>query len=230
MGIHVQGLHDLEIPEHARGFFDPDKTRKWVQESATGSLHEYLNKLETPDFKLRVKDVHVHDPGKHFSLQEQKQATLDRHDLTQAVKGTVELVSKKTGEVVDTKKGTTLAHIPWVTDRNTVIYNGSEYNITSQQRLKPGVYARVKDTGDIEAHVNVKAGTGSGGKVIFFPDKALFIYQVGTTRIKLYGLLHALGIPDTEMEQAWGKEIFAKNKAAYEGNEAEKMYDKLFTY
>ncbi|RTL07622.1 hypothetical protein EKK58_00175 [Candidatus Dependentiae bacterium] len=230
MGAHIQGMHDLEIPDHARAFFDPDKTRKWVQESAVQGLHEYLNKLETPDFKLQVKDVHVHDPSKHFSLQEQKQATLDRHDLTQAVKGTVELVNKKTGAVVDTKKGTTLAHIPWVTDRNTVVYNGSEYNITSQQRLKPGVYARVKDTGDIEAHVNVKAGTGSGGKVIFFPDKALFIYQVGTTRIKLYGLLHALGISDSEMEQAWGKEIFAKNKAAYEGNEAEKMYDKLFTY
>ena len=230
MGANIQGLHDLEIPEHARAFFDPDKTRKWVQQSAVQSLHEHLNKLETPDFKLRVKDVHVHEPQKHFSLQEQKQATLDRHDLTQAVKGTLELVHKKTDTVVDTKKAITLAHIPWVTDRNTVIYNGSEYNITSQQRLKPGVYARVKDTGDIEAHVNVKAGTGSGGKVIFFPDKALFIYQVGTTRIKLYGLLHALGISDSEMEQAWGKEIFAKNKAAFEGNEAEKMYDKLFTY
>lgn len=230
MGAHIQGLHDLEIPDHARAFFDPDKTRKWVQESAVQGLHDYLNKLETPDFKLRVKDVHVHDPAKHFTLHEQKQATLDRHDLTQAVKGTVELVNKKTGDVVDTKKATTLAHIPWVTDRNTVVYNGSEYNITSQQRLKPGVYARVKDTGDIEAHVNVKAGTGSGGKVIFFPDKALFIYQVGTTRIKLYGLLHTLGISDSEMEQAWGKEIFAKNKAAFEGNEAEKMYDKLFTY
>ena len=230
MGAHVPGMHDLEIPDHARAFFDPDKTRKWVQENAVQGFHEHLNKLETPDFKLRVKNVHLHDPDKRFNLREQKQATLDRHDLTQAIKGSVELVSKKTGEVVDSKKDITLAHIPWVTDRNTVVYNGSEYNITSQQRLKPGVYARVKDTGDIEAHINVKAGTGSGGKVIFFPDKALFIYQVGTTRIKLYGLLHSLGISDQEIENAWGHEIFLKNKAAFEGNEAEKMHDKLFTY
>lgn len=230
MNVHVPGLHDLEIPEHARGFFDPDKTRKWVQESAVQSLQEHLNKVETNDFKLRVKDVHIPDPDKHFSLQEQKQATLNRHDLTLPVKGTVELFNKKTGTVVDTKKATTLAHIPWVTERNTVVYNGSEYNITSQQRLKPGVYARVKDTGDIEAHVNVKAGTGTGGKVIFFPDTALFIYQVGTTRIKLYGLLRDLGVSDAEMERAWGKEIFTKNKMAHEGNEVEKLYDKLFTY
>ena len=210
MSVHVPGLHDLKIPEHARAFFDPEKTRRWVHESAVDGLTTHLNK--------------------QFTLKEQKQATMDRHDLTQPIKGTIELVNKKTGEVVDTKKNVTLCHIPWVTDRNTVVYNGSEYNITSQQRLKPGVYTRVKDTGDIEAHVNVKAGTGSGGKVIFFPDKALFIYQVGTTRIKLYGLLHGLGVPDSEMETAWGKEIYLKNKMAYEGNELEKMHDKIFTF
>ncbi len=230
MSLDVRGLHDHDIPSHARGFFDPDRTREWVYENTVDALHEHLNKLETPDFRLQAKDIHVHDPAKRFTLREQKQATMDRHDLTQAIKGSVELINKKTGEVVDTKKNLTLVHVPWVTDRNTVIYNGSEYNITSQQRLKPGVYARIKDTGDIEAHVNVKAGTGSGGKVIFAPDTTLFIYQVGTTRIKLYGLLLALGVSDSEMRQAWGDEIYLKNKQAYEGNEAEKMYDKLFTY
>ena len=141
MGINTAGLHDAPIPANARAFFDPDKTRAWVQESAIGGLHEYLNKVESPDFKLRVKDVKVEDPNKRFTLKEQKQATMDRHDLTQAVKANVELVSKRTGEVVDTKKNLTLMHIPWVTDRNTVVYNGSEYNITTQQRLKPGVYS-----------------------------------------------------------------------------------------
>lgn len=230
MAANIAGLYDLAIPAHVRGFFDPDKTREWVKENAVAGFNEWLNKVETPDFKLKVTGVRMDNPDKRFSLQEQKKAVMERHDLTTPVKATVELVSKKTNTVVDTKKNITLAHVPWVTDRNTVIYNGSEYSVTSQQRLKPGVYARIKDTGDIEAHVNVKAGTGSGGKVIFFPDKALFIYQVGTTRIKLYGLLHDLGISDSEMEQAWGKEIFAKNKSGHDGNEAEKFYDKIFTY
>lgn len=230
MGIQVEGLHDAPIPEHARAFFDPEKTRKWIQESAVNAFSKYLNKIEVPDYKLRVRDVRVDDPNKRFTLKEQKQATMDRKDLTQAVKADVDLINTKTNTVVDSKKNLTIAHIPWLTDRNTTIYNGSEYSITSQQRLKPGIYTRVKDTGDIEAHVNVKAGTGSGGKVIFFPEKALFIYQVGTTRIKLYGLLHDLGISDAEMEAAWGKEIFLKNKATFEGDEAEKMYNKIFTY
>lgn len=230
MSVNVAGLYDAEIPENARGFFDPEKTRSWIQKKAIDGFHTWLNKMETPDFKLRVKDIHFEDPNKRFSLKEQKQAIMDRHDLTVPVKGTAELVSKRTGEVVDTKKNLTLAHLPWVTDRNTVIYNGSEYSIMNQQRLKPGVYTRIKDTGDLEAHVNVKAGTGSGGKVIFYPDKALFVYQVGTTKIKLYGLLRDLGVSDSEIEKAWGSEIFQKNKNAYESNEAEKYHDKIFTY
>ena len=229
MSAHIQGLHGADIPDHARGFFDPDKTREWMKEKAINGFHEWLNKVETPDFKLRVKDLAFEDPSKRFTLQQQKQAVLDRHDLTLPLKGTAELIDKRTGHVVETKK-VTLAHVPWLTDRNTVIYGGSEYGTTNQQRLKPGIYTRIKDTGDVEAHVNVKAGTGSGGKVIFFPDKALFIYQVGTTRIKLYGLLRDLGVSDAEMEAAWGHEIFIKNKTNGADEGAEKMYDKIFTY
>lgn len=229
MPATISELFSAPIPDHARAFFDPEKTREWINQSAIAGMHTWLNKVETPDYKLRVTDVHFQEPNKRFTLQEQKKAVMDKHDLTMPLKANVELFHKSSGQVVD-KKTVTLAHIPWLTDRNTVLYNGSEYSITSQQRLKPGVYTRVKDTGDIEGHVNVKAGTGSGGKVLFFPDKALFVYQVGTTRIKLYGLLHALGTSDSDMEAVWGKEIFLKNREAHEGNELEKLHDKLFTY
>lgn len=230
MGANIAGLYDAEIPDHTRGFFDPDKTRKWMGEAAVTGFHKHLNKIETPDFKLYVTAVRLDQPDKHFSLKEQKRALLERHDLTTPIKADLSLISKKTGTIVDAKKNLTIAHIPWLTPRNTVIYNGSEYSLTHQQRLKPGVYARIKDTGDAEAHVNVKAGTGSGGKVIFFPDKAQFIYQVGSTRIKLYGLLHELGVSDSEMQSAWGKEIFEKNKSGYEANETVKFHDKVFPY
>jgi hypothetical protein len=79
----------------------------------------------------------------------------------------------------------------------------------------------------MEAHVNVTPGTGMGGKVIFYPDRALFVYQVGSTQIKLYGLLRDLGISDSRMETAWGKEILAKNKEHYTGGELDKFYAKV---
>jgi DNA-directed RNA polymerase beta subunit len=227
MSVNVQALHDAPLPEHARGMFDPPKLRQWVQEKAVEGFQTFLNRVESNDYRLRVKDVHIPKADERFTLKEQQDALLRRHDLTQPVRAAVELVHKKTGEVVARKDKVTLAHIPWVTDRNTVVYGGAEYMVNQQQRLKPGIYTRLKDTGETEAHVNVKPGTGVGGKVIFSPEKAEFVYQVGTTKVKLYGLLHHLGVSDQEMEQAWGKEIFARNKAGFQDNEAGKMFDKV---
>lgn len=227
MSVNVQALHGAPLPEHARGMFDPLRLRQWVQEKAVAGFQTFLNRVESPDFRLRVKDVHIPDADKRFTLKEQRNALLQRHDLTRPVRAAVELVDRKTGQVVDRKEKITLAHIPWVTDRNTVVYGGSEYMVNHQQRLKPGIYTRFKDTGETEAHVNVKPGTGVGGKVIFNPETAEFVYLVGTTRVKLYGLLHHLGVPDSEMEQAWGREIFERNRAGFQDNEASKLYDKV---
>lgn len=225
----IANLYDIAPPEHTRGFFDPEKTREWIKEYALSGFNTALNKIETPDFKLKVKDIDFENSNKRFSLKEQKEAILEKKDLTLPIKGTFELIDKKTGKIVDSKR-TTVAHIPYITDRNTVLINGSEYITTNQQRLKPGVYTRVKETGAIEAHVNVRSGTGTGGKIIFDPEKTIFVFRVGTTEIKLYGLLRDLDVPDSKMEKAWGKEIFAKNKASYEGNEIDKFYNKIFIY
>ena len=226
MNTNVNHLYNLPLPDHVRGWFDPIKTRKWVNETAKDSYQKVLNNLESPAYKLKVTNVELHEPKKPFSYAEQNQALMKKEDLTIPLRGTFELIDKKTGNVLD-KKTTTIAHIPWITERNTSIIHGSEYILSGQQRLKSGVYSRIKESGEAEAHVNVIPGSGMGGKVIFNPERALFVYQVGTTQIKLYGLLHDLGVSDSEMEAAWGKEIFLKNKQEYTGNEVEKMYDKI---
>lgn len=221
----VHRLHDLPLRDDLRGFFDPIKTREWIRSDVLSAYQSKLNSLESPDYQLKVKDLSL--PALKFSLPQQKKAILERTDLSVPLKGTVELWSKKTGTKLEEKK-VTLAQIPWLTDRNTFVYNGAEYIMTNQQRLKPGVYTRVKETGEIEAHVNVKPGTGSSGKIIFVPEKALFVYVFGSTQIKLYGLLHDLGIPDSVMQDSWGQEIFDKNKREYRGDEVDKLYDKIF--
>jgi DNA-directed RNA polymerase beta subunit len=226
VNTQVDPLFSLPLPDHMRGFFDPVKTRKWVNQTAKESYQKVLNNLESPAYKLKVTDIELHEPKKPFSYKEQNKALMEKKDLTIPLKGSFEMIDKKTGEVID-RKTTTIAHIPWVTERNTSILHGSEYILSGQARLKSGVYARVKESGEAEAHVNVIPGSGMGGKVIFHPDRALFVYQVGTTQIKLYGLLHDLGTPDADMEKAWGHEIYMKNKQEYTGNEVEKMHDKI---
>lgn len=227
MNTNINPIFDLPIPDHARGWFDPLKARKWVNENSVRAFKDALNKIETPAFKLKVVDIKLHEPEKPFTYKQQNQALMDKKDITVPLRGKFQLIEKKTGNVVE-EKTTTIAHIPWVTERNTVIINGAEYVTTGQQRLKPGVYARVKESGEAEAHVNVMPGTGFGGKVIFYPERALFVYQIGTTQIKLYGLLHDLGTSDDVLEKAWGKEIFLKNKLTYAGNEIDKFYTKVF--
>ena len=226
MNTNINPLFDLPLPTHARGWFDPEKTRKWIHEKATSSFQKHLNKLESPAYRLKVTNVELSEP-KHYTFDEQNKAIMKKQDLFTPLRGTFEMIDKKTGRVIDTKT-TTIAHIPWLTERNTCILNGSEYVVSGQQRLKPGVYTRIKESGEAEAHVNVVPGTGVGGKVIFFPDRALFVYQVGTTQIKLYGLLHDLGVSDAEMEKAWGKEILLKNKQLSTGSELDKFYTKVF--
>jgi len=169
------------------------------------------------------------DKKKRFGVEDQKAAILARKDLTVPLRADFHLRDKASGELVDYKKNLIVAHIPYITDRNTAIYNGSEYISVNQQRLKPGIYTRIRDTGEAEAHVNVAPGTGLGGKVLFLPDKALFVYQLGSTQIKLYGLLIALGVSDSEIKKSWGPEVYLKNKQAYTGDEVDKFYNKVFS-
>lgn len=229
MNSNIHGVYDEPPPEHTRGFFDSVKTRQWLQDDALKAFDFSLNKIETADHKIRATEIRMDKPGKRFSLAEQKKAVLEKGDLGLAIKAKVELLDKKTGAVLDTKD-TTIAHLPYLTDRNTVVYNGSEYVTTTQQRLKPGVYTRLKETGEVEAHVSPKSGTGMMAKLIFDPQKAVFVYQLGTTGIKLYGLLKDLGISDAQMREAWGAEIFDKNRATYDGNEVAKTWAKVFNY
>lgn len=226
MNTHIDPIYSLPLPKHARGFFDPEKTREWIHTKALSAFQKQLNKVESPAYRLKVTDLSMTFPDHVPTYAEQNKALMEKRDISNPLKGTFEMIDKKTGAVVD-KKTTTIAQIPWLTDRNTTILNGSEYVVSAQQRLKPGVYTRIKESGEIEAHVNVVPGTGVGGKVIFFPDRALFVYMVGATQIKLYGLLHDLGVADKEMEHAWGKEILLKNKEQYTGSELDKFYTKV---
>lgn len=223
-------LLNHKIPKDTRRFFDPTILREWVKENAKTAFEKKLNTIESADYKLKCEDIHYSDPDKIFTPEEQKSAILERRDLSYPLKGTFKLVEKKTGNVIAEKKKALIAQIPYVTERGTAILNGSEYITINQQRLKPGVYTRIKETGEAEAHVNIRPGTGLGGKIVFHPEKALFVYEVGTTQIKLYGLLKGLGISDGQMEEAWGKEIFLKNKMAHGGDEMDKFFNRVFTY
>jgi DNA-directed RNA polymerase beta subunit len=211
-------------PKNTRAFFDPENLRNMLFDTAVDSFNKKLNNIETPDFKLNAKDLKIEVP--QITISSQKKAILEKKDLTVPLKGTIELIHKPTGKVVETKK-TTIAQIPYVTNHNTVIYNGSEYEPVNQQRLLPGIYSRIRQDGIAEAHINPESRTGMAGRILFLPDKQLFVLMVRNSQVKLYGILRDLGVPDSAIKEAWGEQIYTANRIFYTGDEVDKLYSVL---
>lgn len=214
-------MQKSEPPKHTRAFFDPEKLRHMLFDTAVESFGKKINAIETQDYKLNVKNLKMDVPKVTSSMQ--KKLVLEKKDLTAPLKGTVELIHKSSGKVLESKN-TTLAHIPYVTNHNTVIYNGSEYEAVNQQRLLPGIYSRIRQDGIPEAHINPEARTGQAARILFLPEKQLFVLMVRNSQVRLYGILKDMGVSDNMMKDAWGEQILSSNRMQYKGDEIDKLY------
>lgn len=214
-------MQKSEPPKHTRAFFDPEKLRHMLFDTAVESFGKKINAIETQDYKLNVKNLKMDVPKVTSSMQ--KKLVLEKKDLTAPLKGTVELIHKASGKVLESKN-TTLAHIPYVTNHNTVIYNGSEYEAVNQQRLLPGIYSRIRQDGIPEAHINPEARTGQAARILFLPEKQLFVLMVRNSQVRLYGILKDMGVSDNVMKDAWGEQILNSNRMQYKGDEIDKLY------
>jgi DNA-directed RNA polymerase beta subunit len=217
-------MQQANPPKHTRAFFDPENLRHMLFNTAVEAFGKKINSIETQDYKLQARDIKI--DNHKITTSDQKKAVLEKKDLTIALKGTIDLVHKSSGKVVESKS-TTLAHLPYVTNHNTVIYNGSEYESVNQQRLLPGIYSRIRQDGIPEAHINPEARTGQSGRILFLPDKQLFILMVRNSQVKLYGILKDLGVSDGAMKDAWGEQIYNANRTLYTGDEIDKLYSIL---
>ena len=214
-------MQKSEPPKHTRAFFDPEKLRHMLFDTAVESFGKKINAIETQDYKLNVKNLKMDIPNVTSSMQ--KKLVLEKKDLTAPLKGTVELIHKASGKVLESKN-TTLAQIPYVTNHNTVIYNGSEYEAVNQQRLLPGIYSRIRQDGIPEAHINPEARTGQAARILFLPEKQLFVLMVRNSQVRLYGILKDMGVSDNMMKDAWGEQILNSNRMQYKGDEIDKLY------
>ena len=149
---------------------------------------------------------------KTYSSNQQKNAIIEGKSVVEPVKGTLVLKDNKTGRILD-KRRTTIAHIPWFTPRNTFIVDGNEYSVSSQLRLRPGIYTRVRGNQELEAQFNLSKGKNF--KVQMAPDTGVFTAQFGTTHIPIYGILKSLGVSDSQIQKEWGSDLLEINRAAW---------------
>lgn len=172
---------------------------------AAGSMKPVVNARHT----LEVARPFYDGPG-DFSLAAQKRAVLDGASLGRRLRGTYVLKDTATGEVLD-RKTSTLATVPYFTPRGTFIRNGTEYTLSSQLRLKPAIYTRRKDNGELESHVNVRPGAGMSHRIFLEPETGRFRLGLGQAKMPLIPLLRAMGASDSRLREAWGRDVAHAN-------------------
>lgn len=184
--------------------------------------------MQSFPLKARAFNVELSNPRveeREFSSRDQKQAILEGRSLNERVRGDI-TVRDAQGNVTSTAKGFTLLHLPYFTPRHTFIVDGTEYSVSNQIRTKPGVYTRRRGNEDLEAAFNLSKG--SNFRVLMEPEKGhLFVQPThSTTRIPLYPVLRALGVPHQDIAGHWGGEVASLNRDAFKN--PEKHVDKFY--
>jgi DNA-directed RNA polymerase beta subunit len=200
---------------------DAATLRGKIHQKVTGALTTVFP-LDLKGRTLEVKDIKVHD--RTYSSDEQKKALLSGGSLQNAVKGTLVLKGAD-GRVIDEAKDFTLVHVPYMTDRHTIIADGNEYQFANQIRRKPGVYTQRSENGELHTAFNL--GKGKNFDISLNPAKGTFHLQYGTSNIPLYGALRGMGVTHDEIAKHLGEGVARENEKEH-GKHAESAVRKLY--
>lgn len=158
---------------------------------------------------LVLGDVHVDDSLHPNDIHAQHEAKINGKSWAAPVHGVVSLVDNATGKTVDSKR-IQLAEVPKQTSRYSYIVDGQEYQIDNQWQLKPGVYTRRRDNGELESQFNVVGR--SSFDVRFDPRSKQFKIDYKKAKIPAYPILKALGVTDETLKKTWGEDVFEANR------------------
>ena len=191
--------------------FSPDRIFNGMKNSIVESIQDVFP-VETNNRILTVSNVAVEDSKlSPYDYASQKEIKINEKDYVAPVYGDWKLIDKITGEVISEKKKFRLMDIPVLTDRYSYILGGNEYSVDKQLRMKPGIYTREKDNGELESQFNLAKGGGRGFKILMDPNNGIFKFKIGTSNPPLYSLLNALGTSDDSIRDAWGESLFNTN-------------------
>ena len=184
---------------------DARTRREHLREKTVTGL-QTLFPLVGRDHDLAVENVRVKPAA--YSSNDQKTAILHGRTLSEPVVGDL-VMRDKSGKIIDSKKGHILAHLPYFTERHSMIVGGNEYEVPNQLRLKPGVYTRERGNGEFEAAFNLSKGDNF--RISMEPETGKLKAEFGTTSVPLRPVLKALGVSDATMKQHWGAELHEAN-------------------
>jgi DNA-directed RNA polymerase beta subunit len=192
-----------------RKFDDVDGQRKSIYDQAVRGISTG-RPLSNASYRLELGDVGYDDDEFDPQPDDEKQYILKRGSLHRPMKATFRLINQADDSVVEEQRAT-IANIPHLNGRGLFIRKGVNWGLRNQLRLRPGIYTRRKANGQVESHFNVKPGTGRGFRLMLDPESGVFKMQIGQSTTKLFPLLRSLGVPDSQIKESWGEELYNKN-------------------
>jgi len=218
--------HDAPAPIEPvhRDFLDVPSTRQGLFDGVIGSIKTSYP-VSNNQFELHIENPKYTATPK-YSIADQKNAILKQQSLTWPIKGDWVLKDKQ-GQEIHRVKNKLIARVPYMTDRGTFIYNGTEWTVSNQQRLRSGAYARQKENGDLENHVNLIPGTGKSFRLHMEPDTGVFKIQVEQSHMPLFPVLRALGASPKDFIDHWGHDLYMANARQGDPQTVAKVFGKL---
>lgn len=195
--------------------------RERIRNKTVGAIQATFP-LDLKGKKLEVHDLRVHE--REFSPEDERRALLTGGTLVEPIKGTLRVTDAE-GKTVHEAKNFTLAHLPYLTARHTLISDGNEYQVANQLRRKPGVYVQRADNGELRAVFNL--GKGKNFDLGFEPAKGTFHLEYGTSKVPLYPVLRALGLTHEDVAKHLGAGVADENAQAH-GKHIESAVQKLY--
>jgi DNA-directed RNA polymerase beta subunit len=179
-------------------------------------LNHFHTKFSQPFVVINKYQVHITEPEFGPDPDTSDDALFDALANNKSVaiplRARVKIVDLENNQVIFNRKKL-IAHIPYPFPQGFFVLNGTKYTLTSQLRLKPGIYFRFGSGGSVpEAMVNYAGVPELSHKYIFDPRTRRFIVKVGQSQISGYTWLKWLGFNEDQIRYALGDELYEINK------------------
>lgn len=193
-----------------------------IKKSITNSIRSQFP-IEGSKKTIELESLQIDDTSlTPDDFPDQKKAKLAGKSWDYPVYATMRLVDNETGNTIDSTK-LKIGSIPMMTNRFSTIIDGNEYHTMNQFRLKPGIYTRVKNNGQIVSQFNLEKGFNF--EMDLDPEKRIFYLTRKNKHYELYSILKALGIDDNEMRKVWGEDVYKLNVGSSIGKQEKIIID-----
>lgn len=209
-------------------YFDPELQYEAMKDVVQQTIKDQFP-FEGKRQELRLVKSWVEDKPNRHSKRATKEARINEHHNSSPVLGHLKLIDKDTGKVIDEVKRMRLARVPVPTPMTGgYLINGSEFQISNQERLKPGVYTRRTGAGHLEAQANLAKGMNFA--LGLNPERRRLTARFGTTNIGLYELMRILGASEDEIKNRLGSDLYDANVVSPKkvGAAAQRLHGVLF--